>query len=397
LISMKEEIFNALRDPQNPIYISLLAVLALFGTVYFFYKYGINPLNERFKQEKLNLELKSAQMMALFAQLDPDPVIRLNRFGEILETNKAAQSVFPDLPLIGKRISDLVPTLNLPESSIISNETKNITQKIGERYFSILYRGDSKLNLAQLYFRDITELKKFEEALIDYQIKLKNLSERLQDLIEEERKRISSGLHDGIGQSLSLLRIKLLRLQEESNNPAQYDYYEDLVANIEDIISELKEITYSLKPRLLEEMGLLSAIKNLVDKVYNDTGICGEINAVGKEIRFEGRLETTLYRIVQEAINNIIKYAKATSYSIQLVYSPKLIRLIISDNGIGFDVNTTLKSSNHGMGLINMKERVESYNGKLKIDSFTNNGTMLVAEIPLTVGKVWHTQDQYAS
>ncbi len=394
---MKEEIFNALRDPQNPIYISLLAVIALFGTVYFFYKYGINPLNERFKQEKLSLELKSAKLMALFAQLDPDPVIRLNQFGEILETNQAAQSVFPDLPLIGKRISDLVPTLNLPENSIINNETKNTTQKIGEKYFSILYRGDSSLNLAQLYFRDITELKKYEEALIDYQIKLKNLSERLHDLIEEERKRISSGLHDGIGQSLSLLRMKILHLQEESNNPAQYSYYQDLVTNMEDIIRELKEITYSLKPRLLEEMGLLSAIKNLVDKVFNDTGIRGEINPVGEEIRFEEKFEITLYRIVQESINNILKYAKATSYSIQLVYSSKLVRLIISDNGIGFDISSALKSSNHGMGLINMKERVESYNGKLKIDSFTNNGTMLVAEIPLSVEKVWHTQNQYAS
>ena len=396
MISMKEEIFNALRDPQNPIYISFLAVLALFGTVYFFYKYGINPLNERFKQEKIKLELKSAQMMALFAQLDPDPVIRLNKFGEILETNQAAQSVFPDLPLIGKRISDLVPTLNLPENSIINSETKNITQKIGEKYFSILYRGDSSLNLAQLYFRDITELKKYEEALLDYQFKLKNLSERLHDIIEEERRRISSGLHDGIGQSLSLLRIKLLRLQDESNCPAP-EQYEDLVTNMEDIIRELKEITYSLKPRLLEEMGLLSAIKNLVDKVFNDTGIRGEINPVGEEIRFEEKFEITLYRIVQESINNILKYAKASSYNIQLVYSPTLIRLIISDNGIGFDVNATLKSSNHGMGLINMKERVENYNGKLKIDSFSNNGTMLVAEIPLTTGKAWHSQDQYAS
>lgn len=394
---MKEEIFNALRDPQNPIYISLLAVIALFGTVYFFYKYGINPLNERFKREKENLELKSAKMMALFAQLDPDPVIRLNQYGEILETNQAAQSVFPELPLVGKRIIDLVPTLNLPENSVINSETKNITQKIGEKYFSILYRGDSSLNLAQLYFRDITELKKYEEALLDYQIKLKNLSERLYDLIEEERRRISSGLHDGIGQSLSLLRMKLLRLQETSNNPAQHAYYEDLVANLKDIINGLKEITYSLKPRLLEEMGLLSAIKNLVDKVSSDTGIQGEINAVGKEIRFEEKLEITIYRIVQESINNILKYAKATNYSIQLVYSPELIRLIISDNGVGFDVNAMLKSHNHGMGLMNMKERVESYNGKLKIDSFTNSGTMLAAEIPLTLGKIWHSHDQFVS
>lgn len=397
MISINEHIFEALRDPQNPIYISLLTVLALFGTIYFFYKYGISPLNERFRQEKENLELKSAKMMALFAQLDPDPVIRVNQFGEILETNQAAQSVFSDNSLVGKKIDALVPSLNLHENCIINNETKNITQKIGEKYFSILYRGDSNLNLAQLYFRDITEIKKYEKTLLDYQSKLKNLSERLHDLIEEERRRISSGLHDGIGQSLSLLRIKLLRLQEESGNPAQLNYYGDLVSNLEDIINELKEITYSLKPRLLDEMGLLSAARNLVNKVFSDTGIRGEINSAGEEIRLEEKLEITLYRIVQESINNILKYSKATNYSIQLVYSKKLVRLIITDNGIGFDVNTTLQNNITGMGLLNMKERVESYNGNLKIDSFANNGTMLVAEIPLTTKKIWHSQDQYAS
>lgn len=397
LINFNEQIFNSLRDPQNPLYISLLAIIALFGTIYFFYKYGIIPINERFKKEKESLELKSAKMMALFAQLDPDPVIRLNQFGEILETNEATKFVFANSEIVGRKISDLIPTLQLPENSIITNETKTITQKIGKKYFSILYRGESSLNLAQLYFRDITELKNYEERLLNYQIKLKNLSEHLHDLIEEERRRISSGLHDGIGQSLSLLRIKLLKLKEKSDNSSESVYFEEMVNSLEDTIRELKEITYSLKPRLLEEMGLISAIRNLVNKVNKETGISGELNAIGEEIRFDERLEITLFRIVQEAINNIIKYSKATEYSIQFIYDETSIRLIVTDNGIGFDVISTLRGQGPGMGLINMKERVESYNGSFKLDSFINNGTMLVAEIPIKFEKAWHSLNQYAS
>ncbi len=397
MINFNEQIFNSLRDPQNPLYISLLAVIALFGTIYFFYKYGIIPINERFKKEKESLELKSAKMMALFAQLDPDPVIRLNQFGVILETNEATKLVFANSDIVGRKISDLIPTLRLPENSVITNETKTITQKIGNKYFSILYRGESSLNLAQLYFRDITELKNYEERLLNYQIKLKNLSEHLHDLIEEERRRISSGLHDGIGQSLSLLRINLLKLKEKSNNHSEFGSFEEMVLNLEDTIRELKEITYSLKPRLLEEMGLISAIRNLVNKVSKEAGINGELNAVGDEIRLEERLEVTIFRIVQEAVNNIIKYSKATEYSIQLIYDEASIRLIITDNGIGFDVNSILRGQGPGMGLINMKERVESYSGNFKLDSFINNGTMLVAEIPIKFEKVWHSQNQYAS
>jgi len=397
LINFNEQIFNSLRDPQNPLYISLLAVIALFGTIYFFYKYGIIPINERFKKEKESLELKSAKMMALFAQLDPDPVIRLNQFGEILETNEATKLVFANSEIVGRKISDLIPTLQLPENSIITNETKTITQKIGNKYFSILYRGESSLNLAQLYFRDITELKNYEERLLNYQIKLKSLSEHLHDLIEEERRRISSGLHDGIGQSLSLLRIKLLKLKETSNNQSEFGSFEEMVSNLEDTIRELKEITYSLKPRLLEEMGLISAIRNLVNKVGKEAGINGELNAVGDEIRFDEKLEITIFRIVQEAVNNIIKYSKATEYSIQLIYDEASFRLIVTDNGIGFDVISILRGQGSGMGLINMKERVESYNGKFKLDSFINNGTMLVAEIPIKFEKAWHSLNQYAS
>ncbi|KAF0150328.1 MAG: PAS/PAC sensor signal transduction histidine kinase [Ignavibacteria bacterium] len=397
LISIDEQIINALGDPQNPVYVALLTVLVLFGTIYFFYKYGISPLNEKFRKEKESIELKSAKMMALFAELDPDPVIRINQYGKILETNKAAHSVFSDSQLMGKNINELLPELVIRENFSIKNETRTINQKIGKKHYSILYRGDANISLAQLYFRDISELKKYEEALLNYQRKLKNLSDRLHDIIEDERKRISYGLHDGIGQSLSLLRIKLLKLHEESKTEEHSSYYEGLVLNLEEIIYELKEITYSLKPKLLSETGLFLAVKSLIDKAGNDSGIIGDINVSGKEVRLEEKLEISLFRIAQESLNNILKHSKASKYSVQLIYSPKVFRLIISDNGIGFDVNIVMKNNSSGMGLLSIRERIESYNGIFKIESLINKGTMLVAEVPLSKEIKWHLQDQYTS
>ena len=390
------QIIRTLSNPQNPIYISILIVLFIWAIVYFVYKYGIDPAYEIFKKEKENLELKSAKLMAQFAELDPDPVIRIDPSGHILETNQAAKNVFMDENIKGKNIIEVLPELNFQARNHIISETKTSTHKIGMRYYSILYRGDKELQIAQLYFRDTTEAKEYEEKLLNYQTRLKTLSESLQDLIEQERRKIARGLHDGIGQNLSFLRIKFLRMKDKADNDTSI-FIQDSVESIEDIIQELKNISHSLKPRTLEEMGLQIAIKNMIDKVREETEIYGELNMSDEDIRFDEKIEINLYRIVQEALNNLVKYSGASNFSVQLVNSSKLIRLIITDNGIGFEVTEVLsgKLNKKGMGLLNIKERVESLCGILKIDSSPGNGTMLVVEIPVKEKYLWHSQNQY--
>ncbi len=384
-----KKIFDSFFDPANPIYISILITAFIFGIIFFFYKYIINPITERFNKEKESLELKTAKLMALFAELDPDPVIRIDSNGSIVVTNDAAQKVFSSRSLIGENIAQILPMIDYKKNGAFVNTTKVFTKKINKRYYSVLYRSEPKLNIGQIYMRDITDLKTYEERLLESQVKLKELSEHLQELIEEERQKIASGLHDGIGQSLSLLRIKLLKMKEQNNINSQFQNYADLIESLKSIINELKEISYSLKPKTLEEMGLGIALKTLADKVSVETGIEAEVTAVGEKTRLNSKLEIYLYRIAQEALNNIIKHSKASRFGIQLVISNKYIRLIISDNGIGFDTENILTNKfKLGMGLINMRERVETFNGKFKIDSAPDKGTMLVAELPLTKKKL---------
>ncbi|MHB8905110.1 MAG: sensor histidine kinase, partial [Melioribacteraceae bacterium] len=181
--------------------------------------------------------------------------------------------------------------------------------------------------------------------------------------------------------------------------PSKRNNYQSLVDTLEDTIHELKNISYDLKPKMLEEMGLGFALKYLVDKVATETGLTAEVNVIGGENRLESKLEIYIYRIVQEAISNILKYSEATYFSIQLVISMQLLRLIISDNGKGFDilkVSSRNKPTLNGLGLINMRERVESYKGQLKIDSSAETGTMIVVEIPLGKNLVWQNQNQSA-
>ncbi len=392
------QILQTLSDPQNPIYISFLIVFFILGLVYFVYRFGIQPAREVIKREKDNLELKSARIMAQFAELDPDPVIRLDSSGLIIETNLAAKKVFYDENLKNKNISDILPILNFEPAKPIKTETKMFSHKIGNRFFSILYRGDADLKIAQLYFRDTTEAKNYEKELLNYQTKLKNLSESLQEFIEQERRLIARSLHDSIGQSLSFLRIRFLRMKEISDPESSY-FFQESITSIEAIIKELKEISQTLKPRDLEELGLRIALRNMIDKICSEINIYGELNMSDEDIRFDEKIEINIYRIVQEALTNLVKHSNATSFSVQLMSNNKFIRIIITDDGIGFDIKGDQSGNinKYGMGLLNMKERAESMNGKFKIDSSPGNGTMLVFEIPLKGEYTWNSMHQYVS
>lgn len=380
-----DEIVKSLMDPKNPIFVSILIASVITVTIYWIFKYIINPSYEKFLEEKRNLELESARLMALFAELDPDPVIRIDSTGTIIENNVAAKEVFSVTDLKGKNICELLPSIFTNGIENVIYQTKTYTEQIDKKHYSILVRGNTDLKVAQIYFRDITGLKDYEKKLLNYQSKLKNLSEHLQSLIEEERIKIARGLHDGIGQNLSLMRIRLSKMMDESPNVDNIDNYSQLMSHLDEIIKEVRTISYSLRPKTLEEMGLWIALKTLINKVAKETGMSCEFNVVGQETRFDEKRELTIYRVIQESINNIAKHSKGTNFSVQIINSENILRIIISDNGVGFDVEKTFKekSGMSSMGLLNIKERIESCSGNLKIDSNTNTGTMIVAQIPI--------------
>jgi len=393
LIESLDKLLNYFFHIENPVLAAVLFVAFVLSFIVIVFKYLVFPLANKFEKEKELIELRSAKLMSLFAQLDPDPLIRINNAGTILVSNYALKDIFNDENFLGRNINEFLPDLNLPLGDNFTSTTMKFVKKINDKYFLILYRSNAELNIAHLYFRDITEQKEAEEKLYSYQKQLKKFSEELQNKIEEERNQISKTLHDSIGQSLSLLRIKLNSCKEDAVEPKQKKEYEEFISTIEEIITELKSISHSLKPRTLESMGLKMAITHLINDISEGTGIIGELNFADEDLRYDEKLEINLFRIVQESLNNILKYAQATKFGVQLINSKNSIRLIISDNGKGFNPEEVLKNSglNGGMGLLNIKERVESFGGNLKIDSNENDGTILIIEIPIKNYEYEHT------
>jgi signal transduction histidine kinase len=393
LIESLNKLLNYFFHIENPVLAAVLFVAFVLSFIVIVFKYLVFPLANKFEKEKELIELRSAKLMSLFAQLDPDPLIRINNAGTILVSNYALKDIFNDENFLGRNINEFLPDLNLPLGDNFTSTTMKFVKKINNKYFLILYRSNAELNIGHLYFRDITEQKEAEEKLYSYQKQLKKFSEELQNKIEEERNQISKTLHDSIGQSLSLLRIKLNSCKEDAVEPKQKKEYEEFISTIEEIITELKSISHSLKPRALESMGLKMAITHLINDISEGTGIIGELNFADEDLRYDEKLEINLFRIVQESLNNILKYAQATKFGVQLINSKNSIRLIISDNGKGFNPEEVLKNSglNGGMGLLNIKERVESFGGNLKIDSNEKDGTILIIEIPIKNYEYEHT------
>jgi len=379
-----QEYLKLLFNLGNPVYFSLFLTLALFIFIIFVYKYIVTPLRKKHLIEKKELELKNIKLMALFAELDPNPLIRVDENGIVIHSNDAAKILGNEIPIEGKNIREFITSLDF---SIIEYIEKNksiaINETINNKFYSITFRGISYLNIAQIYFDDLTERKMFEEELQLSRNKLQELSEHLRDTLEDERQRIARELHDSIGQNLHLIRMNV-----QNNGFSNVENFlsgnrDTLLNSIEISINELKEIIYNLKPKILEEMGIGAALKTLIKKITEETGIHGSIDISGNEERLNSKLELTIYRLTQEAINNIIKHSMAKEFNIQMIHKEDSVKLWISDDGVGFDINNiTNEKYSSGFGLLNMQERVKTCNGRLKIDSAPGTGTVTIIELP---------------
>ncbi|MCH7397579.1 sensor histidine kinase [Belliella sp. DSM 107340] len=181
---------------------------------------------------------------------------------------------------------------------------------------------------------------------------------------ENERKRISKDLHDGLGQSLLLIKNKIILNQDNSTSTL-----------LDNAIEELRGISRSLHPFQLEELGVSGAIQNLLNQIDEETAIFVSSEIDNIDNLFDKDQQLHIYRIVQESFNNIIKHAKASAVRVMLTKKEKEILLTIQDNGIGFDFSEKYNDFK-SLGLKTLKERTATLGGSMKVDSEMQKGTI---------------------
>ena len=196
---------------------------------------------------------------------------------------------------------------------------------------------------------------------------------------ELERRRLARELHDETGQALTSILLGLRAMEDaktdEQVRAAAVELRELVVRTLQDV----RQLAVELRPKALDDFGLIAALERLVETWAEQTGIRVEL-AAGLPGRLPAEIETALYRIVQEALTNIVKHARASRVSIVLSEREHAVTVVIEDDGIGFAPRSTRED---GLGLVGMRERVALVGGRLEIESREGAGTTLLVEVPV--------------
>jgi signal transduction histidine kinase len=202
---------------------------------------------------------------------------------------------------------------------------------------------------------------------------------RVVDAQELERKRLARELHDETGQALTSILLGLKGLEEAGGKGDLEHAVTELRELVVSTLQDVRRLAVELRPKALDDLGLVPALERLTESFREQTAIDVELEARLGDERLPADVETSLYRIAQEALTNVVKHAGATRVSIVLNRRGGVVTAVIEDDGRGFEV----ASSADGLGLLGMRERLALLGGKLTIESSENAGTSLVAEVPL--------------
>lgn len=228
------------------------------------------------------------------------------------------------------------------------------------------------LGTALIRMRD--ELKGFNER--EHQL-AKSRAAALLEGQELERRRITLELHDGVGQLLTAIKMRVEVLDGDEEKK------EGIKAYINDTIAEVRRISYNVMPQALVDYGLKAAVAGLCDNIRKYSGLTIDFNWVEEvATRLDFDVSIAVFRIVQEGLNNIVKHAKATQVEISLVINEDSVYLILADNGKGFE-SARLNHGHQGFGLRNMRERARLLNGTFEITSSPGQGTVIEVSIPM--------------
>ena len=270
-----------------------------------------------------------------------------------------------------KKLEDACETTY--EAEIITKEGRLIPVEISSR----LILANGVAIGVQGCVRDISDRKRAQVAARTY-------SRRLIEAQEAERRRISRELHDQVGQILTAVKMNLHSLQGKCSGAEMLASIEDNMEVIDEAVDQVRDLSVDLRPLLLDDFGLVVASRWYLGRQAKRCGINTVFNtrSLTEDDRFSSELETACFRIVQEAVTNIVRHAKANQISALLERNNGELSLSISDDGVGFDLGV-LRSSAATLGLRGMEERVQALGGTITIDSAPAMGTTICARFPV--------------
>lgn len=244
---------------------------------------------------------------------------------------------------------------------------------------------------------DITKLKQKEAELTLSHQQMRNLSAHLDQVREDERKRMAREIHDELGQKLATLRFDVSMLSKRAALSSAQDFLlpSQLLKEIDEIINSMRAIAADLRPAVLD-LGLVAAIEWQMQEFHRRTGIPYQLINDEVEIPLDNERATAVFRILQESLTNIIRHAQASRVEVRVSRLADILSLQIYDNGIGIAENALKKS--RSFGIAGMRERVRLLDGSMKLSSRAGHGTNIKISIPLREQRdqvqIWHPGEE---
>ncbi|MFL6468626.1 MAG: PAS domain S-box protein [Pyrinomonadaceae bacterium] len=383
------------------------AAKAAFGyfsvfVLYLFFIWMISRLKDSQHRLRSHRDLLQVTLSSI-----GDAVVATDTEGKITFMNPPAQTLtgWNYLAAEGRQLSDVISIINEETREKVANPVEKVLASgsvVGLANHSLLVTKDGReipiedsaapikhndvVKGVVLVFSDVSQRKLAERSRRDTEI-----MHRLVEAQEAERHRIARDLHDHLGQRMTALRLRIQSLNDEcAENPSLSKAITEVQESAQSIDRDIGFLSWELRPTELENFGLVNALSSFVRAWSTQHGIAAEFHAYTAAFNYEEKrlpelVETNLYRITQEALNNIRKHADARNVNV-LLQVKEQVTLIIEDDGLGFDRSGEWSNSSApgGLGLISMQERAALLKGDLEVDSSRGGGTTVRARIPLS-------------
>ncbi|MCF8243353.1 MAG: hypothetical protein K9J16_18410 [Melioribacteraceae bacterium] len=302
------------------------------------------------------------------------PLFIFNAAPELLYSNSAAESFLLKNDVTAGTIISNIFDSERSISEVFENNSCFTSQLyINEKIYLAVTRG------IESYPFVVVEIFNCD-LLLDHEKKWLGAFNRQNKKNEIIREYIAGNLHGTVAQNLAYLKLELQRL-DEMNNYKQTQELDKLYDNINSIRDEVKDYCNILLPKTIEIDGAGLAISTLFNKLKNKNSFEGELCIIGESVKFEKWKELEIYRIVEEALSNVVKHSGAEAVNIEILNSAEARMVVVHDNGCGFDLNKKLESINNGFGLLEMQSRAKAIGGNLIIETEENDGTTILLTI----------------
>jgi PAS domain S-box-containing protein len=366
----------------------------------------LRSIRYAFRRKKVESKLReSEEKFRTMVEISPEAVITLDTHANINYVSKRAVEIHGyqnENNLIGKsssllfaggeegktwaRFKSMLKTGKIRDEEFLL-ECENKTHFFGEISVSANIDEQNKVTGYLVVTKDISERKKHENAIKNYQQNLRSLVTQLNLAEEKERRKIAVELHDHLGQSLAMAKIRLSVLKSGDISPDSSGNLKEVERHIVHAIDYSRILTYELSPPVLFELGLNEAIRWKLDQVTQKTGI--KTNLITEDVIPPLKEDSAIlvFRSFCELVNNVIKHSEAKQISVLIFMNENNLTVKVQDDGLGFDPEVLVKPVSHSnkMGLFSVRERLEYFDGKLLIDTRKGEGTKIEIKVPVLV------------